>query len=63
VKEVKAAIMDVDRGFKTHERVTLDRGGGDWAENVEQLKTENDALRKAGGGQVAVGSGELTVDS
>ena len=49
-KEAKAAIMDVDRGFKTHEQVTLERGGGDWEENIEVLKQENELLREAGGG-------------
>lgn len=49
-KEAKAAIMDVDRGFKTHEQVTLERGGGDWEENIERLKQENEMLRDAGGG-------------
>lgn len=49
-KEAKAAIMDVDRGFKTHEQVTLERGGGDWEENAEQLARENEMLREAGGG-------------
>ena len=49
-KEVKAAIMNVDRGFKTHEQVTRELGGGDWEDNVEQLKDENQKLREAGGG-------------
>jgi len=49
-KEAKAAIMTVDRGFKTHEQVTREMGGGDWEENVEQLKIENEQLRDAGGG-------------
>lgn len=50
LKEVKAAVADVDRGFKTHEQVTLERGGGDWEENVENLKRENEMLKDAGGG-------------
>ncbi len=49
-REAKAAIMTVDRGFKTHEQVTREMGGGDWQENVEQLKIENEQLRDAGGG-------------
>jgi lambda family phage portal protein len=50
-KEVKAAIMNVDRGFKTHEHVTRELGGGDWEANVEQLKLENEKLLDAGGGK------------
>jgi len=49
-KEARAAIMHVDRGFKTHEQVTREQGGGDWEDNVEQLKVENEKLRAAGGG-------------
>lgn len=49
-KEAKAAIMTVDHGFKTHEQVTREMGGGDWEENVEQLGLENEKLRAAGGG-------------
>jgi len=49
-KEAKAAIMLVDRGFKTHEQVTVEMDGGDWEENVEQLARENELLKNAGGG-------------
>jgi lambda family phage portal protein len=50
-KEVKAAILAVDRGFKTHEQATVEMDGGDWEENVEQLKREKAALAEAGVGQ------------
>jgi lambda family phage portal protein len=50
VKEAKAAIMQVDRGFKTHEQITREIGGGDWQQNVAQLELENNQLREAGGG-------------
>lgn len=50
-KEVKAAIMNADRGFKTHEQITRELGGGDWEANVEQLKLENEKLLEAGGGK------------
>jgi lambda family phage portal protein len=50
VKDGKAAIMAVDRGFKTHEQVTREQGGGDWEANVEQLALENEKLKNAGGG-------------
>lgn len=49
-KEAKAAIMNVDRGFKTHEQVTVEMDGGDWEENIEQLARENELLKNAGGG-------------
>lgn len=47
-KEVKADILAVQHGFKTHEQVTREMGGGDWHENVERLKAENAALKAAG---------------
>jgi lambda family phage portal protein len=50
-KEAKAAIMNVDRGFKTHEQVTVEQGGGDWNDNVAQLAIENAQLLAAGGGK------------
>lgn len=50
IKEAKAAIMNVDRGFKTHEQVTVEMDGGDWEDNVEQLARENELLKTAGGG-------------
>jgi lambda family phage portal protein len=49
-KEAKAAIMQVDRGFKTYEQVTRELGGGDWEDNIEQLARENQKLKDAGGG-------------
>lgn len=57
LKEVKAAVLQVQKGFKTHEQVTREMGGGDWDENVEQLATENERLLAAGGGTT-----EITVD-
>lgn len=47
-KEVKADILAVSQGFKTREQVTREYGGGDWHDNVEQLKDENAALAEAG---------------
>ena len=47
-KEVKADILAVQHGFKTHEQVTREYGGGDWLENVERLKEENKLLSEAG---------------
>ena len=47
-KEVKADIMAVQRGFKTHDQITREYGGGDWHDNIEQLKLENQLLRDAG---------------
>ena len=48
-KEVKADILAVAHGFKTHEQVTREIGGGDWNENMEQLAHENETLAAAGG--------------
>ena len=51
-------------GYKTHQQVTREHGGGDWNENVEQLGPENEALKKAGGivgaSDVKNGSGSPT---
>jgi lambda family phage portal protein len=49
-KEVRAAIMLADQGFKTREQLTYELGGGDWIENVEQMEYENKLLKDAGGG-------------
>lgn len=46
-KEVKADILAVAHGFKTHAQVTREYSGGDWNENIEQLKGENKALADA----------------
>lgn len=47
-KEVKADILAVQHGYKTHEQVTREYGGGDWNENMERLKQEQETLREAG---------------
>lgn len=47
-KEAEAAIMLTNCGIKTHEQITRELGGGDWQENVEQLKAENELLVAAG---------------
>lgn len=54
LKEVKAAILMVDRGFKTNAEVTRELSGGDWESNVEQLRIENELLRAAGGATASV---------
>lgn len=48
VKEVKAAILSVQHGFKTHEQITRELSGGDWHENMERLKEEMKELKEAG---------------
>lgn len=50
LKEAKADLLLINHGIKTHEQVTRERGGGDWEENVEQLRRENELLKAAGGG-------------
>lgn len=51
-KEAEANILLIDRGIKTHEQVTMEMSGGDWYENVEKLRIENEALAAAGGGRI-----------
>jgi len=41
LKEVKSAVIMTENGFKTHEQVTRELGGGDWHANIEQLSLEN----------------------
>lgn len=48
-KEVKADILAVEYGFKTHEQVTTEMGSGDWTENVEQLGVEKKLMKAACG--------------
>lgn len=52
LKEANAAVILTEHGFKTHEQVTREMGGGDWEANVEQLAIENKRLAEAGGGRV-----------
>jgi lambda family phage portal protein len=54
LKEAKAATLLVDRGFKTHEQITREMGGGDWDNNVDALKIENEKLRAAGAATVTM---------
>lgn len=49
-KEVDAAILMADRGIKTYAQITRELGGGDWEENIEQSRLEQQKLREAGGG-------------
>jgi len=43
--------MAVSQGFKTREEVTREYGAGDWWENMEKVKRENEALGDARGNQ------------
>lgn len=52
LKEAKAAVLQIQHGLKTHEQVTRETGGGDWYENVNQLRDENALLAAAGGGGI-----------
>lgn len=47
VKEVRADTLAVQQGFKTREQVTREYGNGDWFENIEQIKRENEAMDDA----------------
>lgn len=44
LKEIKADIMAINRGIKTHEQVTREYGSSDWQDNAEQLRRETDLL-------------------
>lgn len=44
LKEIRADIMAIDRGIKTHEQVTREYGASDWQENADQLKRESETL-------------------
>ena len=48
LKEVKAAVTQIQNALKTHEQVAREMGGGDWDENVEQLADEMAKLSEAG---------------
>ena len=48
LREVKAAVLQIQHALKTNEQVTREQGGGDWDANVEQLKGENEKLADAG---------------
>lgn len=41
VKEANAAEKEVSHGWKTNEQVTREYYGGDWTENMAQIKSEN----------------------
>ena len=47
-KEIKADILAIQHGIKTHEQVTREYGGADWHENMEILKQEMKELEEAG---------------
>lgn len=46
LKEIRADILAIDRGIKTHEQVTREYGNSDWYENAEQLLRESEALSR-----------------
>lgn len=48
VKEVNAACTRVTNGFSTHEREATEMNGSDFTENMEQLESEIEQLRKVG---------------
>lgn len=47
-KEANAALLMASKGIKTYKQITREQGGGDWDQNVEQLKIANEKLRDAG---------------
>ena len=44
VKEITAEILACSEGFSTHEQSTIRLNGGQWDNNVERLKRENEKL-------------------
>lgn len=62
LKEAKADILLIDRGIKTHEQVTRERGGGDWEENMEELTREMEMLRAAGIDPAGAGAANLNAE-
>jgi len=48
VKEVEAAILRKDNGFSTCEQETTGLTGGNWDDNIEQAKIENQKFKDAG---------------
>lgn len=47
VKEVNAATLRVEQGYSTRERETIELTGGNWDENIIQIKRENQLLNDA----------------
>lgn len=46
-KSMKANKMEVDEGIRTRQSVSVSRGGGDFADNVMILESENNALAQS----------------
>lgn len=44
VKEITAEILACSEGFSTHEQSTIRLNGGQWDNNIEQLKRENEKI-------------------
>lgn len=44
VKEVTAEILSCSEGFSTHEQSTTKLNGGEWDQNIDRLKLENEKL-------------------
>lgn len=51
LKEVKAAKIQTENGFKTSAQVTREQGGGDWDKNIETIRHENELKADAGVGE------------
>jgi capsid protein len=48
MKDVNAAVIAVEHGWKTNEEITAQYGGADFIENCGRLKVENEAKKTAG---------------
>lgn len=58
--EVEAAVIAVEHGFKTHEHVTMESGGGNWEANAEQLKREKQILSESNTPYQNTNKGDVT---
>ncbi len=50
-KEIQAATMAIEAGLSTHEAEAIKINGSEYSRNIEKLKTENELLKDANGGQ------------
>ena len=53
LKDVNAAAVAVEHGWKTNEEITAQYGGSDFLENCTRIKIENEAKAAAGIGAAA----------
>ena len=69
-KEVSAAVTAIENGLSTREAEAIKLNGSEYLSNVAKLKSENEKLRDANGGQQPInnppseyGEGDNNVDT